>query len=263
MRYVSLVMLFCGGVILAQAPAPVSGPAPAFEVASVKLNTSGSTSASTSGRAGTFTAINTRLLALIARAYRLREFQVTGPDWINAERFDINARAPEGATSADNAIMLRTLLVERFKLMAHTEMREQPIYALVVARSDGRLGPRIKPSTLDCPSQPASSRCGLDSNVGDAVGKLTGTGQTPQNIAAALGNVGLSRLVVDRTGLMGGFDFELQWTADTGRPAAGTSPSDAPSIFTALQEQLGLKLEAQRGPVEFLVIDSIGRPTPD
>ena len=257
-------MLLCGGVILgAQVPAPAPGPASAFEVASIKLNTSGSTSASTSGRAGTFTAINTRLLALIARAYRLREFQVTGPDWISAERYDIKARAPEGTTSADNATMLRTLLVERFKLVAHTETREQPIYALVVARSDGRLGPRIKSSILDCPSQSASNRCGLDSSLGDAAGKLTGIGQTPQNIAAALGNVGLSRLVVDRTGLTGSFDFELQWSADTGRPSAGAPAADTPSIFTALQEQLGLKLEAQRGPVEFLVIDTIERPTPD
>ena len=261
MRYVGLAILLAGGTLLAQTSAPA--PSPAFEVASVKLNTSGSTSASTSGRGGAFIAINTRLLALIARAYRLREFQVTGgPDWINADRFDVNARAPEGAT-ADNASMLRTLLLERFKLVAHTETSEQPIYALVVARGDGRLGPQLRRSTVDCTSQPPpSNRSGMDSSVGGAAGKLTGIGQTPQNIAAALGNSGLSRLVVDRTKLMGTFDFELQWTADTSRPA-GAAAGDAPSLFTALQEQLGLKLEAQRGPVEFLVIDSVGRPTPD
>lgn len=112
---------------------------------------------------------------------------MTGPDWINAERYDIKARTPEGATSADNPTRLRTLLVERFKLMAHTETREQPIYALVVARSDRQLGPGIKPSTLDCPLQPESNRCGMDSSLGDAAGKLTGIGQTAQNIATALG----------------------------------------------------------------------------
>ena len=140
------------------------------------------------------------------------------------------------------------------------------IYALVLARADGRLGPQMKASTINCsPSEPgAASPCGTNTSVNETVGRLTGTGQSMQNLANVLGSFGLSRMVLDRTGLTGGFDFELRWTPDTLRGAASSAQSnDAPSIFAALQEQLGLRLESQRGPVEFLVVDSIERPTPD
>jgi uncharacterized protein (TIGR03435 family) len=91
---------------------------------------------------------------------------------------------------------------------------------------------------------------------------MTGTGQSMESLVTALGGFGLSRMVLDRTGLKGQFDFELRWTPDNLRATAGQA-NDAPSIFAALQEQLGLRLESQRGPVEFLVVDTIEQPTPD
>src|SRR5688572_6631118 len=238
----------------------------AFEVASVRPNNSGAVNSSTSGRGGSFTATNVTAHQLIIYAYRLRPFQLaSGPRWIGSDRFDIQARPPEIA-KPDNPAMTRALLRDRFKLVAHTETRQEQVYALVLARPDGRLGPQLKPSTQNCAAaQPgAASPCGTNTSVNDTVGRMTGTGQSMEALVNALGGFGLSRMVLDRTGLKGQFDFELRWTPDNLRAAAGQAQAnDAPSIFAALHEQLGLRLESQRGPVEFVVIDSIERPTPD
>ena len=241
-------------LVLAQTPAPIPMSTDlAFEVASVKPNNSGSTSSSTSGRQGSFTANNVTLRGLIIFAYRLREFQLTtGPGWITSERYDILARAPENVRT-DNPAMVRTLLRDRFKLVAHQETRQDQIYALAMARSDRKFGPLIKPSTLNC----ASAQCGINT----LSGRMVGTGQSMTQLVAALGSFAVRRSVLDRTALTGRYDFDLQWTPDTS-VGSGTA-NDAPSIFAALQEQLGLKLETGRGPVDFLVIDSIERPAPD
>ena len=130
--------------------------APAFEVASVKRNASGEIEGSIGPRPGGYAATNIPLRLLIIRAYELRSFQVAGgPSWIDGERFDVTARAPEGTPANQVFSMLRTLLAERFKLVAHAEKREQPVYALVTARADGRLGPKLKASTLNCAEQPS------------------------------------------------------------------------------------------------------------
>ena len=263
----TLAFLLVGAAVLsAQAPTAISTSTDvAFEVTSVKPNNSGDTNSSTGGRGGNFRATNVTLRRLIIYAYRLREFQLAGgPGWLTVDRFDIQARAPENA-KADNPAMTRALLKDRFKLVAHTETREEQIYALVVARADGRLGSAMKPSTRDCqPAQPgAPSACGMNVSTSDSGGRLTATGQSVASLAAALGSFGLSRMVFDRTRLTGNFDFELQWTPDNLRSAAASPAGDSPSIFAALQEQLGLRLESQRGPVEFLIVDSAERPTPD
>jgi uncharacterized protein (TIGR03435 family) len=241
-------------------------PAPAFEVASIKTNKSGATNSSTSGTGSSFTAINVSLRQLIVFAYRLKDFQVDAPGWTRTARFDITARSPEGATG-DNRARMQTLLAERFKLAVHRETREQPVFALVMARSDGRLGPQMKPSAVDCKQATLSpggrSPCGTNTSVGAAAGKVSAIGQTPESLADTLGNFGLSRMVIDRTGLTGTFDMELAWTPDTARPTDGGGAGDNPSLFTAVQEQLGLKLDAQRGPVEFLIVDRVEQPTPD
>lgn len=243
--------------------------APAFEVASIKPNTSGLPGSRTNGRGNSFIATNTVARFLVIVAFNLKDFQlIGGPDWITSERFDINARTPDGVNYSRD--MLRRLLEERFKLVTHTETREQQVYALVLARADGRLGPQIKPTTtLDCtptrdanPSGPATSRCSFNASTSDTVGKLTAVAQPIEGLAMMLGNFGVGRQVIDRTGLAGKYDFELQWSPDTLRTSADT-PGAAPGLFTALQEQLGLKLESARGPVETVVIDSIERPTPD
>lgn len=224
---------------------------------------------------GGYAGTNLTLHQLVAEAFRLRPFQVIGgPGWIKIDRFDVNARAPEGTTGRPDP-MLRTLLADRFKLRVHTETKEQQVYALVLARPDGRLGPQLTPSTVDCapPSpdsgpgttpSPARSSCGMNVNTSATSGTLTGIGQPLSRLATALAGFGVEGMVVDRTGLTGNFDITLQWTPEILRAAAaGTPAGDGPSLFTAMQEQLGLKLESSRGPVEYLVIDSAELPTPD
>lgn len=266
MRTTLATLILCAAVLSAQAPTSIpTSTDVAFEVTSVKPNNSGDTSSSTGGRGGSFTARNVTLHRLIVYAYRLREFQITGgPGWLTVDRFDIQARAQENA-KADNPAMTRALLKDRFRLAAHTETRQEQIYALVVARAAGRLGPAMKPSTRECqPAQPGTpSACGTNVTTNDTGGRLTATGQSVASLATVLGSFGLSRMVIDRTGLTGNFDFELRWTPDNLRSAVANPTGDSPSIFAALQEQLGLRLESQRGPVEFLIVDSAERPTPD
>ena len=262
-----------------------------FEVASIKPNKSGSTnSSSNTPPGGGFRAANVTARQLILNAYRLRNFQLTGgPAWIDSDRFDVVARSPENAATDQVGARLRSLLADRFKLTVHIETKEQPIYALVTARADGRLGQQIKPSTLDCsrpspgstqrgaagqttpPASPAPEQftCGTNTSVSNsqASGTMRGGGRSLADIAATLGNFVVARMVIDRTGLSGTFDFELKWVPDNmragGPDPAGASTPEGPSIFTAVQEQLGLKFEARRAPVEFLVIDSISQPTAD
>lgn len=267
MKWIHGVLVLSGlsWVALSAAQAPIATSVDvAFEVASIKPNNSGATSSSTSGRAGSFTASNVTARELIIYAYRLRPFQLAGgPGWINSDRFDIQARQPENA-KPDNRAMTRALLRDRFKLSAHTETRQEQVYALVLARPDGRLGPQLKASTQNCATSQAgaASPCGTNTSVNATVGRMTGIGQSMESLVTSLGGFGLSRMVLDRTGLKGEFDFELRWTPERAA-AEQAQANDAPSIFAALQEQLGLRLESQRGPVEFVVVDSLERPTPD
>ena len=227
---------------------------PTFDTASVKPNRSSDTRLSISTRGGIYTAVNAPLRTLILIAYELgfEPFRlVGGPDWISSERFDVLGTLPAGSTSRQIGPMLRALLADRFKLAVHTETRDLPAYALVLARNDGRLGPQLRRSTADCVATPPACRTSVGSDIratGQALTALAGT--LPQFV---------SRRVFDRTGLSGLFDFELRFS-DTDPAVAG---GDLPSIFTALQEQLGLKLEPTRGPAEVIVIDRIARPTED
>jgi uncharacterized protein (TIGR03435 family) len=288
---IAIAIVLIGGIVAAQTPSVPAAPT-AFEVASIKQNTSGAPSSSSSTRPnGTYVGTNVPLRQVILNAYRLRPFQlIGGPDWIQSDRFDINAKAVDGLTTAQvqaaMPVMIRSLLADRFKLRAHTETREQPIYAVVLARSDGRLGPQLTRSTAECsPGSPPQGRagasgagsgaagppppgerpvCGLNTSINNIIGTMRGGGRTIAELLPSLGNV-LDRVVVDRTGLTGTFDVDLKWSAEalgSGAPNQ-QAPADAPSIFTALQEQLGLKLESTRGPVEVLVIDSIEPPTAD
>jgi uncharacterized protein (TIGR03435 family) len=250
-------------------------PPEAFEVASVRPNTSTETGGFIQSRpGGNFSVGNQTLQTLITFAYQLQRFQLIAPDWINTARYDIVAKAgrdfPIGAFGSLSleAIMLRTLLADRFKLAAHRETREMPIYALVVARADGQLGPRLRrPSTDFCaqrrkaaataPPPPMSADapvCGIR-----GTGSELTAGSFPLSSFAGLLSGQVRRTVIDRTGLTGEWDFDLKWSPLDGQ---GADP-DRPAIFTALQEQLGLKLEATTGPVEVLVIDRVERPMPD
>lgn len=233
---------------------------PAFEVASVKVNDSGAGSSSTQQRPnGTFEAVNVRLTAMIAYGYDLRERQIVGgPDWIRNERFDVLAKAPEDSRGREIPAMLRALLAERFRLVTRTQTIEQPIYALFFADRERQLGPEIKLSTRDC-SLVQARPCGVNMSRDGRGTTMQAQAISMLELAGALtGSV--DRVVADRTGMEGAFDVDLRFTQDG---VAGGVAGDTPSIFAALREQLGLKLEPARGPVEVLVIDSVERPTPD
>jgi uncharacterized protein (TIGR03435 family) len=186
---------------------------------------------------------------LIHTAFGVENFQfVDGPDWVVRERWDIVATAEHAATPAGVRAILRSLLEHRFQLVARTAMREMRVYTLVRARDDGRLGPAIHASTVDCAAldeargeQGGSALCGYGNGPS---GEMVGGGRTIAQLARVLGGF-VGRRVVNQTGLTGTFDFSLHWAPDTQGPG--------PSIVTAIQKQLGLKLESCIMAIEVLV----------
>jgi uncharacterized protein (TIGR03435 family) len=276
-RFSFFVLPFLLTVLSAQSPTP-DIDALRFEVASVKPNNSGSTNANIELHpGGRITATNVVLGGLIRNIFSLQPYQLlNAPDWIEVSRFDIEAKADreysarEDAPAPELLAMLRNVLADRFQLVTHRETREMPAYAVVVARSDGTLGPGIRRSTVDCEAEAARAlaarraggppiagakpivRCRIATSAGRIVGTATTMSEFIRRLSPPLG-----RPVVDRTGLTGQFDLELQWAPEH------TADTPGPSIFTAVQEQLGLKLESQRAPVEVLVIEKIEKPTPD
>jgi uncharacterized protein (TIGR03435 family) len=253
---------------------------PSFEVASIKRNTTGEPG----GRiqiqpGGRFTTTNATVRQLVLRAYDVQDFQIVGgPSWIYSDRFDIAAKAAGDLTPERVSLMLRRLFVERFKLAVHTETRDLPIYALVLAKKDGGVGPKLRRSNIDCdavaaeaaaqggappplrPGEPPPCSIGFG-----AFGQMAARGKPLSQLLTFFSQV-TQRTVVDRTGLSGSFDIDLTWTPDPSFPApptAGTPPVDSngPSMFTAVQEQLGLKLESEKAPLQALVIDRIELPS--
>ena len=259
--YVRVVFgLLAGAVALSaqQAPPVPAGETASFEVASVKPNKSGASNAVPPSRAnGSYSVSNVALKSIIANAYEVRIFQIAGdPAWLTSERFDIIARGREGTPDRLRPAMLRTLLAERFKLAAHFETREQQVYALVLARSDGRPGPQLKPSS---PSAGGAKSGLVTTSVDNGVARIQGSRVPLDNFALVLSSSVFSRRVIDRTGLGGEFDLDLRFTPESSTAVA----PEFPSIFAAVQEQLGLKLQSERAPVPVLVIDSVDRPSPD
>lgn len=230
-----------------------------FEVASIKPNNSGSPRSGTSmPPAGRFEGTNVTLVQLLERAFAIRESQIIGgPNWIRSDRFDVIGKTSDSTPPNRMPDMLRALLLDRFKLVAHHESREESIYELRLARGDGKPGPGLV--AVDCEAR-GSGYCGNTStDERSGLGTIKGAGVTMKELADWASNR-VDRLVVDRTGLSGNYDLEMRYTS--ARPDA-VVPADVPSLFTVMQEQLGLKLEGARGPVEVLVIDSVQRPTPD
>jgi bla regulator protein blaR1 len=274
---VGLVGAIATGRLTAMRPLlPIQdAPRQSFDVASVKPNKSTETGGFIQRmRGGTFNVGNQTLLQLIRFAYGLQGLQLVGaPDWMATERFDIvgkvSADIPPAAPGqpSPEALMLRSLLEDRFRLAVHRETRQMPIYALVVARVDGRLGPQIRRPANDYCAQRAKEAakappppmgtgpvCGIRGNNTE----LT-AGDFPMAGFARFLAGEAGKPVVDGTGLTGGWDFELKWSPpDTPNP-----DPDRPSIFTALQEQLGLRLDATTGPLEVLVIDRVEPLIPD
>ncbi len=230
-----------------------------FEVASVRPNTSGK-----GGAMGPYLAVgrvlgtNVSLGMLVERAYQVFPFQIEGgPNWVNSDRFDIEGKAA-GTLSKEQAWqMLQGLLAERFKLALHWETKETSVYEMTVVKSG------VKFKEGKCVGQPGPSNpCG---GVSGSRSTLMGRVTTVADVASTLAGL-LGRVVIDKTGLTGKYDFDLHWTPDEtavkgpGDPDAPPPDPNGPSIFTALQEQLGLELRAAKGPVEMLVIDRAEKP---
>ena len=252
-----------------------SAPA-AFEVVSIKPRVGESTIGPARPAApDRYDDPDTTLHFLIRWAYDLFDFElVGGPGWLDVKRWEISAKAPAPVARGAMRPLVRRMLADRFALKAHMETRELPIYELVLARSDARLGPKIKRAAVDCtpflnglrPMQ-ESPRDSDDLPLCSAGASFSSSLLTPrlngQPLAAGLITflqANLQRRVVDKTGLTGNYDIELSYIDETlFRKGVGTE--DGPSLRTALQEQLGMRLESARGPVEVLVIDSVSEPT--
>jgi len=226
-----------------------------FEVASIKRNAAGVGAGG--GLAGDrYRANNQNALALIMGAFS-NDRILNAPDWATDERFDLVAKAPHEIASAQLAPMLLNLLRERFAFEGHRETRNIPVYRLTIVR-DGTLGPRLRRSTVDCaedvPAQQGAARrvtCG----GGSSPGKLTFVGLTINTLARVLA-APAGRPVLNETGLTGRFDADLEWSNTLGA-------TDFASVFTAVQEQLGLRLVPSTAPMEVVVVDHIERPSPD
>ena len=280
----TLVVLLAGLAVRAQNPPPTS-QAVTFDAASIKERTQPGTGSFVGRRpGGRFATENATLREILEYAYELQRFQLVGSlAPIETARWDIAASlGPVAATAAGpdaNLAAVRGLLAERFALAVHRETRTMPAYALRLARADRTLGPALVKSATDCralmaaargggaPPPPAAQRCGFRGRIGS----LQSSGMPLSELALALSGR-LERSVVDQTGLGGTWDLTLTYAPDSAQSPAGTLPADAPapvsnpdapSLFTALQEQLGLRLVSTTAPVEVLVVDRVARPTPD
>jgi uncharacterized protein (TIGR03435 family) len=256
---------------------PADGTGTAFDVASVKPNRSGEQLIRIETfPGGRFVAINVPVSSLVMLAYRVEDYEIVGsPPWMNSERYDVEARANtdlpmmEGPLAAAGPLpgMIKALLADRFGMVSHLEKREGPIYMLTMARTDGRPGERLTRSTVDCAAATAAAKPGeivqgCSSRI--SPGTIVLEGSPISVLVSALSGI-LRRPIVDKTGLTGAFDLELQWQPQRLLGPLGVEPSvavpAAPTIFTALREQLGLKLDGARGPVDVLVVDKLERPT--
>jgi uncharacterized protein (TIGR03435 family) len=266
-------------------PVLVTGQArTAFEVASVRQNTSGERRASMRMQPnGDFMAVNQPMRVLIQFAYQVPLYRVEGmPDWFTSERYDITAKAPAGLSmepfDAVRGRLLRSLLEDRFRLKAQMVTKEVPAMILAFARDDRRLGTKIRRSNAACPPPAPQPRgdapdpallartepaCGMG---GMSASPICGRGVTMEQFAQGMAGV-YQKPVVNETALDGRFDFDLSFTPDNpggpgiafGAPCPGQS-DDRPALSTAMQEQLGLRLRTGRAPIDIVVIERVERP---
>jgi uncharacterized protein (TIGR03435 family) len=275
MRRSFLVAVFaclCAAALRAQTPAPVE-----FDVVSIKRNTSGN--AGGGGRTlpdGTEQMTNFAIRQFIGAASPVPTREVIGlPDWAMTERYDVVLKPPPGSTQDQQREMWRTMFATRMKLAAHVEQRERDVYLMTLARSDGRLGPELKPSPLDCsppargtpPPAPRTTpptdkeilgMCGMRMGPG----LIISGGMRLNNLAVSLSGLAGGE-IEDRTGLDGFYTVTLKFSVQrsAGAPLDANAADEAPDIFTALREQLGLKLEREKQMRPVFVIDHIERPT--
>jgi uncharacterized protein (TIGR03435 family) len=286
MRAVVLLLVLTSAVTLAQAPVED----PRFEVVSIKRNTSNALGSNGSSERpdGGFTLLNVPMMTLVARAQfpLIAPVDMVGlPEWARSERYDVMATSPlsRPATPQERAAMVRAMLVDRVKLATHVEKRQLPVYDLVLARADGRLGSGIRPSEIDCVAKAAADRAAAEAAAAAGTppapptipdfnappptcGSIrVGTGMegdmTLETLARML-RASAGRPVVDKTGLKGSFRVKVEFDRFFGGgPDVAQSTSALPSVFSALPAQLGLKLETSKAEQEVLVIDRLERPT--
>lgn len=258
------------------ATAALAAQAPrTFDVVSIKPNKSAAASMSAGTYpGGRWSMVNGPVSTLIRSAYPAQLNELIGaPSWVASDRWDVTAVAGADATSDEIQSMMQAMLAERFRLAVHYETRERETYALVLARADGQLGPDIRRSTLDCDGIRAARLAGrpvdapLPANGAPPCGMMAGGGrlaiggQPIESLARSLSGAA-GRYVVDRTGLAGNYELTLRYAGQVVNGAERPA-EEFPSIFTALQEQLGLKLESSRAELRILVVDRIERPTED
>jgi uncharacterized protein (TIGR03435 family) len=275
MKFRILAAAAISTLVLAQEPAHLQ-----FEVASIKPNHSGDMRVGIAMEpGGRFVATNVPVKMLILMAYQLKDNQLSGlPGWADGDRFDITAKPESGSgiKQDDERAMIQALLAERFKLTFHKETKELPIYALVVAKG----GPKMEPSkgnadfgdetrarSADAGRGPGRGRGGQGIRM--MRGEINGANITVEMLADQLSRI-TGRSVIDKTGLSGSYDFNLKYTPEGNMPmpkgpdgaeAPSSSDAERPSIFVAVQEQLGLKLESQKGPVDLYIIERLEKPS--
>ena len=286
MRTIVLVLVFTSAVFAQTS----SGPDLRFEVVSIKRNTSNALGSNGSSERpdGGFTLLNVPMMTLVARAQfpLIAPIDMVGlPEWARSERYDVSATSPlsRPATPQERAAMVRAMLADRVKLAAHVEKRQLPVYDMVLARADGRLGAGIKPSEIDCVAKAAADRAAAE--VAAAAGTpparptipdfnapppacgpiRVGTGMegdmTMESLARML-RASAGRPIVDKTGLKGSFRVKVEFDRFLGGgPDVTPSSNGLPTVFSALPAQLGLKLDASKAEQEVLVIDRLERPT--
>lgn len=278
-QYLTLVLTLGGALLV---PAPLVGQVPLpegppvdpglrFEVASIKPYVESGPTRLRIQASGQLDMTGAPVRLMLRNAFRVQDHQLIGvPDWANTDRYSVLAKAPNGAPVTAMPTMLTNLMVDRFRLAFHRETRETETFDLVLNDGDATLGPALRPTSAECEARITS---GAPTTAPPPVGDQAPCGamQAAAGFARASG-VPIARLVQmltqftnrpvsDKTGLTGLYDFTLTFNPNLNADAAGDS--DAPHLFTALREQLRLRLVSQRGPAQVVVIDRIEKPTPD
>ena len=263
----AILMALMATVALAQSPDTPTREQPKFEVVSIRPESSGNGQVRVRLSwlpGGRFVANGFTARMLIGIAYGAKNFQISGgPSWTERDGYSVEAKGnvigkgpilslfltQQQKEEEENQLKLQALLAERFQLKFHKETRDEQVYSLVVAKD----GPKLRAANLDGGAPETDRRPGLKMYPY----QLTGTSVSLRYLAEELSRR-LSRKVIDQTRLTGEFDFNLRWAPDA---ADGNSLPDGPSIFTAMQEQLGLKLESSKAPVDEIIIDHIEKPS--
>jgi len=243
-------LLLGASLLSAQTPPPSE-----YEVVSIKQSAADAQSGGLRDLPdGTFVMRNQPLRSILGAGSPVPPSEIEGfPEWVARDRYDITAKPPAGSTRQQRTAMMRRMLEDRFKLKGHVEDRERPTFALVLARSDGRLGPQLKPSALDC----TKPNVGCGGAFG--AGSIESVGLRIDDVIPFFSNLA-GRTVINRTGLKGFYALTLRWSPQ--QPRTADSPADdSPEFFTAIQEQLGLKLQPEKAKLPVFIVDSIERPS--